>query len=123
VSTLKRPEPEISATVKVTMTVWVRWSASDRSIPQNYQKGTVAEVPRALACLWYLLAWCEPAPGVVFTLAEKLEAGAAALAELETQRQNRGGDPESWYRIPANARALARLDSLTRAEGPGGDAA
>ena len=122
-ATLKTtPDPE-PQTVAVVMTVAVRWAESDRSRPRDYAKGSTVELPRALACQWWLLAWCEPAAGVTFSLAERLTAGAVALDELEAQRRNRGGDEVGWWRIPANARALAWLDSLTRAEAPGGDAA
>jgi hypothetical protein len=78
--------------------------------------GQTYELPRELACRWFLMSWAE-CDGVTFTTAELYAAAAWALEEHELRRGNRGAPLETYWKIPAHRRFLERLDVLTRPAG------
>ena len=110
-TTPEAPPPDPLAPVGVKMLT----SVNHENRP--FLEGQPYELPRDLAVKWFCMGWAECA-GVTFSRAELWTAGAWALAYQEQVRGQRGAAPNAFWRIPINARWLARLDSLTNPDGP-----
>ena len=116
-------EPALPERVAVRTNLAICWTESERSVPHEFGEGQAAQLPRAVAAQWQLLAWAEPVDPGALTLDELVDALPSALGELEAQRANRGTSRDTFYSIPAIHRLLAHMDRLTSRPGPQGEAA
>ena len=109
---------EPAAPVDVTMTVQAacRWIRPD-GIAQDFAPGSRTAVPRNTAAVWFLLGLAVPEPELKFTPAELAAAGGVALTTYEARRRIQMRPEDYWSKAP-NAAFLARLDLLTRPDGP-----